>query len=63
MTRTIATAAVTLAVGIGTAGPVAANPDHGGHGRPSTYELVGDDGGSKFEGIGVDRHQKTFYVE
>lgn len=62
MTRTIATAAVALAVGIGTAGPVAADQDHGRHGRPSTYELVGDEGGSKFEGIGVDRHQKTFYV-
>ena len=63
MTRTTAVAAV-LALGIGTAGPVAANqdPGHGGHGRPSTYELVGDEGGSKFEGIGVDRHQKTFYV-
>lgn len=62
MTRTIAAAAVTLAAGIGTAGPVAAQEDHGDRGRPTTYELTGDDGGSKFEGIGVDRHQKTFYV-
>ena len=29
---------------------------------PDVYELTGDDGGSKFEGIGVDRHQRTFYV-
>ena len=30
--------------------------------RPDTYELTGDEGGSKFEGIGVDRRQRTFYV-
>lgn len=36
---------------------------HGGvHSRPDVYVLSGDDGGSKFEGIGVDRHQRTFYV-
>ena len=36
---------------------------HGSHrSQPDTYELTGDEGGSKFEGIGVDRHQRTFYV-
>lgn len=35
------------------------------HQRPITYELRGDPGdpqGSKFEGIGVDKAQRTFYV-
>jgi sugar lactone lactonase YvrE len=35
------------------------------HARPTTYVLQGDPGapvGSKFEGIGVDRSQRTFYV-
>ena len=35
------------------------------HPRPTTYVLHGDPGdpqGSKFEGIGVDRAQRTFYV-
>lgn len=31
-------------------------------GRPSTYALTGDPGGSKFEGIGVDSRRGTFYV-
>lgn len=31
-------------------------------GRPSTYVLQGDPTGSRFEGIGVDRRQQTFYV-
>ncbi|WP_353952825.1 gluconolaconase [Knoellia sp. S7-12] len=31
-------------------------------GRPSTYTLTGDAGGSKFEGIGVDPRRGTFYV-
>jgi sugar lactone lactonase YvrE len=33
-----------------------------GSGRPETYPLAGDPGGSKFEGIGVDPHERTFYV-
>ena len=35
------------------------------HRRPASYVLQGDPGdpqGSKFEGIGVDRRQRTFYV-
>jgi sugar lactone lactonase YvrE len=31
-------------------------------GRPATYLLQGDAGGSKFEGIGVDPRERTFYV-
>jgi sugar lactone lactonase YvrE len=39
--------------------PAAAGDDHR---RPATYELQGDVGGSKFEGIGVDPRERTFYV-
>lgn len=47
--------------------PAAAHPrSHAhSHAQPATYELHGDPGdpaGSKFEGIGVDRAQRTFYV-
>ena len=31
-------------------------------GRPASYTLTGDPGGSKFEGIGVDPRRGTFYV-
>ncbi|MFC7490522.1 MULTISPECIES: SMP-30/gluconolactonase/LRE family protein [unclassified Knoellia] len=31
-------------------------------GRPSSYSLTGDEGGSKFEGIGVDARRGTLYV-
>ena len=60
LTRTIIAGALTLAVAGSTVGVVDAHG--GGHGRPASYELVGDEGGSKFEGIGVDRREKTFYV-
>ena len=49
-------AALTSVVGV-LAMPASA---HGS--RPEVYELTGDGGGSKFEGIGVDRRQRTFYV-
>ena len=58
--KTLVAGALTLAIAAGVAGPVDAH--NGGHGRPATYELTGDEGGSKFEGIGVDRRQQTFYV-
>lgn len=32
------------------------------YGLPSTYQLTGDDGGSKFEGIGADQRRGLFYV-
>lgn len=55
-----ATTALALALPVlGVTSPAAAGDDHG---RPATYELQGDDGGSKFEGIGVDPRERTFYV-
>jgi hypothetical protein len=57
-TGAVALAAAVLAVGVSTAPADAA----GRSGRPDTYTLSGDAGGSKFEGIGVDRRQRTFYV-
>ena len=42
-----------------------ATPPAQAHPRPVSYQLSGDPGdpqGSKFEGIGVDRRQRTFYV-
>lgn len=44
--------------------PGVASADLGSTGadRPATYQLNGDPGGSRFEGIGVDRREKTFYV-
>jgi sugar lactone lactonase YvrE len=43
---------------LGAAPPAAADPG----GRPDSYLLTGDPGGSKFEGIGADRRAGTFYV-
>lgn len=40
------------------AAPASADPG----GRPDTYQLAGDPGGSKFEGIGTDERRGTFYV-
>ena len=60
LTRTIIVGTLTIAVTASTVGVVDAHG--GGHSRPSSYELAGDEGGSKFEGIGVDRREKTFYV-
>lgn len=37
-----------------------ASADRGG--RPDTYQLTGDPGGSKFEGIGVDKRRGAFFV-
>ena len=62
-TRLVGTFALALSlslIGLGSGiSPAAA--DH----RPDVYVLTGDPGdpvGSKFEGIGVDRQQRTFYV-
>ena len=60
MIRTLVAGALTLTIAASAAGPVDAH--NGGHARPATYELTGDEGGSKFEGIGVDRSEKKFYV-
>ena len=43
---------------LGAAPPAGADPG----GRPDSYLLTGDPGGSKFEGIGADTRAGTFYV-
>lgn len=58
--RTTAAVAVAAALPLLLASPGAASPT--GEGRPATYQLVGDPGGSKFEGIGVDGARGLFYV-
>lgn len=52
LSATLALTATLLGVGVSTA--IAA--------RPSTYELPGDPGGSKFEGIGYDARTMNYYV-
>ena len=57
--RALIAAAVSAGCLFAPAAPAAAHP------RPATYVLHGDPGdpqGSKFEGIGVDKTQETFYV-
>lgn len=51
-----------LAVGLLVATMATAQPASADGPRPDTYQLEGDEGGSRFEGIGVDRHERTFYV-
>lgn len=70
LASTIAASAV-LAGGIGSAAlaapanaapaaaPASASPDQR---RAQTYTMSGDEGGSKFEGIGADTRRGTFYV-
>lgn len=56
MKRTILLTSAVLA--LAAALPTAASAD----GKPATYQLAGDDGGSKFEGIGADERRGLFYV-
>ncbi len=42
--------------------PLVATPSATASGRPAVYELQGDAGGSKFEGIGADERRGVFYV-
>ena len=58
--RTIAAVAAAATLPLLLASPGAATP--AGEGRPGTYQLTGDPGGSKFEGIGVDTARGLFYV-
>lgn len=61
----IATLAIAGTAALAMLAPVAAHAaTPGGHdnGRPSTYQLTGDEGGSKFEGIGADQRSGAFYV-
>lgn len=60
-TRTLAAlTAVTVAGLTAVAPPAQAHPGHDR--RPATYTLTGDEGGSKFEGIGTDQRRGLFYV-
>jgi sugar lactone lactonase YvrE len=62
MKRTIAGLA---SIAVAATLPLVASPTataSGHSGRPSTYELQGDPGGSKFEGIGADERRGVFYV-
>jgi sugar lactone lactonase YvrE len=56
---TLAAAAVT-ATAVVLPGPSLAHAGH--HQRPAAYQLDGDAGGSKFEGIGADERRGVFYV-
>lgn len=49
-----------VALPLGSVPAHAATTDAGG--RPDTYILTGDEGGSKFEGIGTDTRRGLFYV-
>jgi sugar lactone lactonase YvrE len=51
--------AFALSAALGAVSPAAASDERP---RPATYELQGDAGVSKFEGIGVDPRERTFYV-
>ena len=55
----IATAAVAFAP-LATA--TTASAGHDNDPRPRTYDLAGDADGSTFEGIGVDKRERSFYV-
>ena len=60
MKRSLAVVLVLAAAPLLVAAPAQADPP--GHGRPGTYRLTGDVGGSKFEGIGADERRGVFYV-
>ena len=59
MKRTIAGLA---ALAVAATLPLVGSPSAAASGRPSAYELQGDAGGSKFEGIGTDERRGVFYV-
>ena len=66
MKRTIAMGSLGLALCLGLGTPATTASAHGID-RPATYSLTGDPvvgttGGSKFEGIGLDRRTGVFYV-
>ena len=58
--RTVAAVVAAATLPLMLAAPAGASPTD--NGRPDTYELTGDVGGSKFEGIGVDGARGLFYV-
>ena len=53
-------AAPSASASAGTSSGSAASGDR--YGLPGTYELTGDEGGSKFEGVGADERTGLFYV-
>lgn len=61
---TLATLAAPAAAAPAAAAPAAAAADGrtSQAGRPAAYRLTGDEGGSKFEGIGADERRGLFYV-
>lgn len=59
LASTIAATAALALVPLAAPSASAGAPDRG---RPGSYQLTGDQGGSKFEGIGVDERRGTFYV-
>ncbi len=62
--RSIARTALPLAA-LAVAGALtvpSADAADNGHGRATTYLINGDEGGSKFEGIGVNQRSGAFYV-
>ncbi len=64
-TTALAVAVLTLLPLLAPGATAAASTPHGTthtDRRPATFELTGDPGGSKFEGIGTDERRGTFYV-
>lgn len=59
LTAPLLAAVAALAVSTLAAPPTAANAQDS---KPATYALTGDEGGSKFEGIGTDEKRGRFYV-
>ena len=63
MKRTTTALATSATLAVAALLPLVATPTQAaGAGRPAAYELHGDAGGSKFEGIGADPNRGVFYV-
>ncbi len=63
MKRTLAVAALAATISPLALSTLSATPGaYADGGRPASYHLVGDEGGSKFEGIGADERRGLFYV-
>ncbi|HET9421798.1 MAG TPA: gluconolaconase [Nocardioides sp.] len=60
MMRTVVLTGTLLALTTTVIGPATA--ERPPTARPATYQLTGDEGGSKFEGIGADQRRGRFYV-
>ncbi|WP_340538674.1 gluconolaconase [Nocardioides sp. GXZ039] len=62
MNRRFAASAVTAVAALAATAAITPSADAHRPTRPSTYVLTGDEGGSKFEGIGTDERRGRFYV-